>query len=55
MRRSAYLGNVVEYDLEIAGQLLTVAEHDPRHGQVHPEGATVPVRLLEDVLYVLPE
>ncbi len=55
VRRSAYLGNVIEYDLEIAGQLLTVAEHDPRHAQVHPEGAMVPVRLLEDVLYVLPE
>ena len=55
VRRAAYLGNVVEYDLEIAGQLLTVAEHDPRHGQVYPEGATVPVRLLEDVIYVLPE
>jgi iron(III) transport system ATP-binding protein len=55
VRRAAYLGNVVEYDLEIAGQLLTVAEHDPRHGQVHPEGATVPVRFLEDVIYVLPE
>jgi iron(III) transport system ATP-binding protein len=53
--RSAYLGNVVEYDLEIAGEFLTVAEHDPRHAQVHPEGAAVPVRLLEDVLYVLPE
>ena len=37
VRRSAYLGNVVEYDLEVAGQLLTVVEHDPRHGQVSPE------------------
>jgi iron(III) transport system ATP-binding protein len=55
VRRAAYLGSAIEYDLEIAGQLLTVAEHDPRHGLVHPEGAQVPVRLLEDVLYVLPE
>jgi iron(III) transport system ATP-binding protein len=55
VRRSSYLGNVVEYDLEIGGQLLTVAEHDPRHDVVHPEGAVVPVRLLEDVLYVLLE
>lgn len=55
VRRAAFLGSTVEYDLEIAGQLLTVAEHDPRHAQVYPEGAIVPVRLLEDVLYVLPE
>jgi iron(III) transport system ATP-binding protein len=55
VRRSAYLGNVVEYDLEVGNQLLTVAEHDPRHGQVHAEGTTVPIRFLEDVLYVLPE
>jgi iron(III) transport system ATP-binding protein len=55
VRRSAFLGNAVEYDLEIAGQLLTVADHDPGHGLVHPEGSEVAVRLREDVLYVLPE
>ncbi len=55
VRRSAFLGNSVEYDLEIGGQLLTVADHDPAHGHVHPEGTEVAVRLLEDVLYVLPQ
>lgn len=54
VRRAAYLGNVVEYDLEVADQLLTVAEHDPRHVRVHDEGATVAIRLIEDCLYVLP-
>ena len=53
VRRAAYLGNVVEYDLEVGDHLLTVAEHDPRHAHVHEEGASVPIRLIEDCLYVL--
>jgi len=53
VRRSAYLGNVVEYDLEVGDHLLTVAEHDPRHVHVHEEGSAVPIRLVEDCLYVL--
>ncbi len=54
VRRSAYLGNVVESDLEVGDHLLTVAEHDPRHAHVHEEGSAVPIRLVEDCLYVLP-
>jgi len=50
-----YLGNVVEYDIEVNGQLLALVENDPRHTVVHPEGATVRLRFLEDCLYVLPE
>jgi iron(III) transport system ATP-binding protein len=50
-----YLGNVVEYDIEVNGQLLALVENDPRHIVVHPEGATVRLRFLEDCLYVLPE
>jgi iron(III) transport system ATP-binding protein len=53
VRRSAYLGNVIEYDLEVAGQLLAVIERDPRRATIHDEGETVPVRLLEDCLYVM--
>jgi len=52
--RAAYLGNVVEYDLEVGDHLLTVAEHDPRHETIHQEGAVIPIRLVEDCLYVLP-
>ena len=54
VRRASYLGNVVEYDLEVGDHLLTVAEHDPRHERVHDEGTAVPIRLIEDCLYVLP-
>jgi iron(III) transport system ATP-binding protein len=55
VRRATYLGNVVEYDIEVAGQLLSLVEYDPRHVTVHPEGAKVRLHLLEDCLYVLPE
>jgi iron(III) transport system ATP-binding protein len=55
VRRSTYLGNVVEYDVEVAGQLLALVEYDPRHTTVHSEGQTVRLRFLEDCLYVLPE
>jgi len=53
VQRSAYLGNVIEYDLEVAGRLLAVIERDPRRATIHSEGETVPVRLLEDCLYVM--
>ncbi|MBN1139340.1 MAG: ABC transporter ATP-binding protein [Anaerolineae bacterium] len=55
IRRAAYLGNVVEYDVEVGGQLLAVVEHDPRHITIHPEGERVKLHFLEDCLYVLPE
>jgi iron(III) transport system ATP-binding protein len=55
VRRSTYLGNVVEYDVEVNGQLLSLVEYDPRHTTVHPEGQQVRLRFLEDCLYVLPE
>ncbi|MCX6032467.1 MAG: ABC transporter ATP-binding protein [Chloroflexi bacterium] len=55
VRRAAYLGNVIEYDVEVAGQMLSLIERDPRRTEIHPEGQTVMVRFLEDCLYVLPK
>jgi len=55
VRRAAYLGNVIEYDVEISGQVLNLVDHDPRRVTVHPEGHSVKVRFLEDCLYVLPK
>ncbi len=55
VRRATYLGNVVEYDVEVAGQLLALVEYDPRHTTIHPEGQTMGLRFLEDCLYVLPQ
>jgi len=55
VRRAAYLGNVIEYDVEVSGQLLVVVVHDPRHTTIHAEGQAVRLRFLEDCLYVLPK
>jgi iron(III) transport system ATP-binding protein len=55
VRIANYLGNVVEYDVDVGGQLLALVQNDPRHITVHPEGDTVRLRFLEDCLYVLPE
>ena len=55
VRRVVYLGNVIEYDVQVGGQLLSLVEHDPRRTTIHPEGQAVKVRFLEDCLYVLPK
>jgi iron(III) transport system ATP-binding protein len=55
VRRATYLGNVVEYDVEVAGQLLALVEYDPRHTTIHAEGQVMGLRFLEDCLYLLPE
>jgi len=54
VRRATYLGNVIEYDVEVAGQLLSLVEYDPRHTTVHSEGQAVRLYFMEDCLYVLP-
>ncbi len=55
VRRAAYLGNVIEYEIEAGGQTLAVVERDPRRMALHPEGQEVGLRFLEDCLYVLPK
>ena len=55
VRIANYLGDVVEYEVEVGGQLLSLVENDPRHTTIHPEGETIHLRFLEDCLYVLPE
>jgi iron(III) transport system ATP-binding protein len=54
VRRAAYLGNMFDYDVEVGGQLLTVADTDPRHTALYPEGTGVRVSLLADTIHVLP-
>jgi len=55
VRIANYLGSTVEYSVETHGQVLALVEKDPRHTTIHPEGATVQIRFLEDCLYLLPE
>jgi len=55
VRRASYLGDVVEYDVEVGGQLLAMVESDSRHTVIHEVGESVGVGFLEDSLYVLPQ
>jgi ABC-type Fe3+/spermidine/putrescine transport system ATPase subunit len=55
VRRATYLGDVVDYEVEVGGQLLTAAESDPRRiTTIHPEGSQVNIDLLADCLHILP-
>lgn len=54
VRMASYLGNVAEYEVDVAGQILSLVDSDPRHITIHPIGETVQISFLEDCLYVLP-
>jgi iron(III) transport system ATP-binding protein len=49
----AYLGPVVEYEVEVAGVTLVLTQYDPR--KVYPVGTEVHVRLDKEALYPLPK
>lgn len=55
IRWASYHGNAVEYEIEVAGQPLTVINTDPRHTTIYNLGHEIGVQFLEDCLYVLPE
>jgi len=55
IRRAVYLGNVVEYDIEIGGQMLTASETDPAKTVIYSEGEEVTIRFAETVIQVLPD
>ncbi len=54
VRRVSYLGDTVDYDIEVNGQLLTVVETDPTRMVVHPEDAKVGLEFYQDCIHVLP-
>jgi hypothetical protein len=54
VRRVSYLGDTVDYDIEVNGQLLTVVETDPTRMVIHPVNAQVGLGFHEDCIHVLP-
>jgi iron(III) transport system ATP-binding protein len=55
VQRTSYLGSIVEYDLNLQGQLVTAIRHDPSEVDLHPVGSVVYAQLLPDNVYLLPE
>jgi iron(III) transport system ATP-binding protein len=55
VRRAAYLGDSIDYDIEVNGQLLTAVETNPSRMVIYPEGSTVELELRQDCIHVLPK
>ncbi len=55
VRQSAYLGSMIEYVVEVEGQMLSLVENDPRRTKIHGEGEAVQLKFLDDCLYVVPD
>jgi hypothetical protein len=55
VRQASYLGNIVDYNIEVHGKLLSVAETDPRSiTSIYPEATVVRFDLLDDCIHILP-
>jgi hypothetical protein len=54
IHRAVYLGDVIEYDVEVEGQLLTGVETDPYVMEMFPVGEAVTVGFAEGSLQVWP-
>ncbi len=53
IRRAVFLGDVIEYDVEVGGQLLTGLETDPYAMDLFPEGERVTVGFAEGCIQAL--
>ncbi len=54
IRRAVYLGNVIEYDIDIAGLLITGVETDPMEMTLLSEGEKVTIDFAQSCIQVLP-
>jgi iron(III) transport system ATP-binding protein len=55
IRRVAYLGSVIDYDVDLDGQTVSVVVYDPRRKALRPEGSPVRLTFIEESLYLLPK
>jgi iron(III) transport system ATP-binding protein len=54
VRRAVYLGDVIEYVVEVSGQVILGIETDPHVTELFPEGENVTISFAEDCIQVLP-
>ena len=55
VRRATYLGNAVDYEIEIDGHPLVIQDTDPMRNQVFGEGEVAGLTFMEPVIHVLKE
>jgi iron(III) transport system ATP-binding protein len=54
VRRTAYLGSLSEYDIEVYGSLVAAVHHSPTEADLYPPGSDVYLALRPENLYLLP-
>jgi iron(III) transport system ATP-binding protein len=54
VRKLTYLGSEAVYEVEVAGQILTVQQPNPGEAGLHPPGAAVDVAVHTHSLHILP-
>jgi iron(III) transport system ATP-binding protein len=54
VRRASYLGDSIDYDIEVNGQVLMVVETDPSRMVIHPVGSSVGLDWHQECVHVLP-
>lgn len=55
IRRANFLGNSIDYDIEVNGQLLVAVETDPMKMSIIPEGSQVGINVCTECIHLLPE
>lgn len=54
VRRTAYLGSLTEYDIDVQGALISAVHYSPTGTDLHPPGTIVYLALRPENLYLLP-
>ena len=53
VRRAAYLGSVIDYDVEVGGNVISVMVYDPRRKALRQEGEEVSLGIIAEATYLL--
>jgi hypothetical protein len=54
VRQAVYLGDMIEYSVEVLGVSILGTETDPRVTELFPEGESITLDFAEDRIQVLP-
>ena len=54
VQRAAYLGDSIDYEIEVGGQTLTAVENNPLQMDIFPEGTEVGIDIYSECIHVIP-